>query len=184
MRDHKLEKAYFEWLYDLVCNDGYVKNLDYHELLYHLHQIDFYWLIPRDQNRFDDGISLRYRFGVEAGIPEEEIDEKLDIFSCSVLEMMAALALRCENEIMSDEEFGDRTWKWFWKMMTNMNLGGMTDDKFDAVYVDKVIERMLSRKYEPNGKGGLFTIANCRDDLRKREIWVQMTWYLNSMRGD
>ena len=65
--------------------------------------------------------------------------------------------------------------------MTNMNLGGMTDDKYDEKYVDRIIERMLARKYEANGRGGLFTIANCKEDLRNIEIRAQMTRYLSTM---
>ena len=45
---------------------------------------------------------------------------------------------------------------------------------------DDVIKRFLDRDYEPNGKGGLFTIKNCRQDLRKVEIWYQLCWYLDS----
>lgn len=178
MRD--LEQQYFEWLYDLVCSDGYVEKLEYHELLFHLHQIDFVYLLPLDENRFIDGINLRYRFGSEVRVPRYRIEREIDIRPCSVLEMLVALSIRCETELMQDFDYGDRTWRWFWKMITNMNLGGMTDDKFDAEYVDRIIERMLDRKYEANGRGGLFTIANCKKDLRNVEIWCQMTWYLNS----
>ena len=179
MRDYELEKEYFEWLYDLVCNDGYVKELEYHELLFLLYQMEFIYILPRDKNRFDDGIELRYRFGDEFGIPKSRIRNILDRHPCSVLEMMTALAYRCENEIMCEDNHEDRTWIWFWKMMTNLNLGGMTDDKFDRAYVERIIERMLDRKYEANGRGGLFTIPNCKDDLRDIEIWAQMTRYLN-----
>ena len=59
MRDYELERGYFEWLYDLVCSDGYVEKLDYHELLFHLHHMDFVYLLPRDNNRFSDGVNLR-----------------------------------------------------------------------------------------------------------------------------
>ena len=180
MRDYELEKGYFEWLYDLVCNDGYVKELNYQELLFRLHQKDFVYILPRDENRFQDGVAMRYYYGYEVNAPREQITDVLDNRPCSVLEMLIALSIRMEQEIMSDTDYGNRTWKWFWKMMTNMNLGGMTNDKFDGRYVDRVIERMLARKYEANGRGGLFTIANCKEDLRNVEIWTQMNWYLNS----
>lgn len=181
MRDYELEKRYFEWLYNLVCNDGYVKELDYQELLFHLYRTNFVFFIDHDENRSYDGISLRYYFGNEVNADREQIERVLDDRPCSVLEMLIALALRIENELMSDPDYGDRAWKWFWKMMTNMNLGGMTNERFDKDYVDRVIERMLARKYESNGRGGLFTIANCKEDLRKVEIWMQMNWYVNSM---
>ena len=52
---------------------------------------------------------------------------------------------------------------------------------FDKQYVTKVIGRFLNREYEPNGKGGLFIINNCNDDLRDVEIWYQLCWYLDSI---
>ncbi len=182
MRGYKLEKGYFEWLYNLVCNDGYVRKLDYEELLYRLHHTEFIYILPRDENRYIDGMNLRYRYGNAIGLSMEEQEQFFNDIPCSVLEMLIALSIRCEEEIMMDPDYGNRTWKWFWKMMTNMNLGGMTNDNFDKDYVDRAIERMMARTYEANGRGGLFTIANCKEDLRNVEIWVQMLWYLNSMR--
>ena len=52
---------------------------------------------------------------------------------------------------------------------------------FDAEFVDDVIARFLNREYEPDGKGGLFTIKNCNHDLRTVEIWRQLSWYLGSI---
>jgi hypothetical protein len=57
----------------------------------------------------------------------------------------------------------------------------MTDGHYDEIYVTEVIDRFINRKYEPNGKGGLFTIRNVKEDLRDVEIWYQMCWYLNSI---
>ena len=180
MRSVELEDRYFEWLYDLVCNSGYVSRLSYRKLLSFLHSVTFYSILPRDENRAYDGIKLRYDFGDDNGIPRHRIQRKLDNRPCSFLEMAVALSRRCEVEIMYDYELGNRTWKWFWKIMTNMNLGGMTDDKFDADYVNKAVETVLTRTYEPNGRNGYFTIPGCHDDLRKVEIWGQLNRYINS----
>lgn len=180
MRSVELEDRYFEWLYDLVCNSGYVSRLSYRKLLSFLHSVTFYSILPRDENRAYDGIKLRYDFGDDNGIPRHRIQRKLDNRPCSFLEMAVALSRRCEVEIMYDYELGNRTWKWFWKIMTNMNLGGMTDDKFDADYVNKAVETVLTRTYEPNGRNGYFTIPGCPDDLRKVEIWGQLNRYINS----
>ena len=98
---------------------------------------------------------------------------------CSVLEMMVALAIRCEETIMDNPAYGDRTAQWFWGMIRTLGLYSMTDDRFDQEYVDMVIDRFLNRDYEPNGEGGLFKINNCKYDLRKIEIWYQLCWYLD-----
>jgi hypothetical protein len=93
--------------------------------------------------------------------------------------MMVALSVRCEETIMDDPRIGDRTGQWFWGMISSLGLGSMMDNQFDKEYVDSVIDRFLKREYEPNGKGGLFTIKRCRYDLRSVEIWYQMCWYLD-----
>ena len=43
------------------------------------------------------------------------ISAYLDNKTCSVLEMMIALAIRCEEHIMDDPDVGNRTGQWFWK---------------------------------------------------------------------
>ena len=95
--------------------------------------------------------------------------------------MMTALAVRCEEHIMTDPDVGNRTGQWFWQMITNLGLVDMTDSKFDRKYVDLVIQRFLDRTYEPDGKGGLFTIEHCPYDLRTVEIWYQLCWYLDKL---
>ena len=97
--------------------------------------------------------------------------------------MMTALAIRCEENIMDDTRYGDRTTQWFWGMINNLGLGSMWGDNYDKVYVDQVLQTFLNRDYAPNGKGGLFTIRNCDRDLRDVEIWYQLNWYLNSILG-
>ena len=95
--------------------------------------------------------------------------------------MMVALAIRCEETIMDDPQVGSRTGQWFWGMINNLGLGAMIDEKFDKNYVKEIVDRFLNRDYEPDGRGGLFTIRHCEDDLRNVEIWNQLCWYLDSI---
>jgi hypothetical protein len=134
-----------------------------------------------DGNRAEDGIDLRYRFGYEQGYDSQTISTFLDNRPCSVLEMLIALAIRCEEHIMDDPDIGNRTGQWFWNMIINLGLGFMDDTKFDENYVKDVISRFLYRKYKRNGEGGLFTVEHCKNDLRTVEIWYQMCWYLDEV---
>lgn len=171
---------YFEWLYDSVCRNRYAKDISYRKLLMHLHRTEFIFTIRKDKNRAEDGIDLRYRFAYERDIPYDSVETYLE-GPCSLLEMMVALSIRCEETIMNDPNVGNRTGQWFWGMITNLGLGAMTDARFDEQYVDDVITRFLNREYKPNGEGGLFKIRNCDCDLREVEIWHQLCWYLDSI---
>ena len=178
MRDN-VNVDYFEWLSDLVCEQRFSEKTSFRTLLIHLHETEFRYIIPKDANRASDGRDLRRRFIHERGYPEGTM-VFLDS-PCSVLEMMVALAIRCEESIMDDPHVGDRTGHWFWGMITNMGLGSMFDSRYDEKIVEKTIQKVLDRKYEPNGRGGLFTVRNCDRDLREVEIWYQLCWYLDSI---
>lgn len=181
MANDEILNEYFEWLCHFVCDDRYNKKTTYHELMSRLFEIEFEYILPMDGNRAEDGTDLRYRFGYEHDYPGALIVDALDIRPCSVLEMMVALSIRCEEHIMSDDEVGDRTGQWFWNMIVSLGLGRMTDRNFDVRYVDDVIERFMQRQYDRDGKGGLFTVEGCHKDLRSVDIWYQMCWYLDSI---
>lgn len=174
-----IEKHYFEWIRSLVINDKFYTSLSYTKLLNRLNEITFIPDNIYDNNRYNDGIEFRYIFGYANGYSNKEIKEKVDIRSCSMLEMMIALAYRIENQIMSDDEFGDRTGQWFWNMIVSLGLGTMSDDKYDEIKVNYILDRFMRKQYSPNGAGGLFTLNNCESDVRNEEIWTQAMWYLD-----
>lgn len=177
----EINNEYFEWIYNLVCANRYSKQISYRKLLMYLHSTEFIFSIPRDGNRADDGLALRYRFAYDyADAHDTEIENAEEYIDgpCSVLEMMVALSIRCE-EFMDDPSIGDRTGQWFWGMIVNLGLGSMTDSHFDKERVVDAVNRFLNREYEPNGEGGLFTLRKPCRDLRSVEIWYQMCWYLD-----
>lgn len=177
-----IKEIYFKWLYDIVCASKYVDGISYTKLLRQLHDTEFTYLIRRDEDRAENGINLRYRFAISEGYGDILAQVLHDLDNpCSVLEMMVALALSCEEEIMDDASYGNRTGQWFWSMIVSLGLGPFIDSRYDRRFVDTALSRFLNREYEPNGKGGLFTIRGCKADLRHEEIWVQMCWYLDSI---
>ncbi len=182
MTEYEFTSRYFDWMYQLVADDRYFKS--YRKLFSRLHDTEFTYTIPMDGNRAEDGIDLRYRFGRENAYPDAMVACLLDVNPCSILEMMIALSIRCEEHIMDNPEIGDRTREWFWEMLVNLGLGSMDDAQYDEAYVDEVLERFLNREYEANGKGGLFIVQNPRYaqyDLRTVDIWYQLNWYLSDI---
>ena len=180
----QITNEYFEWMYDYVCKGRAHKDVSYRKLFMCLHDTEFTYSLIMDENRAYDGICLRRRFAHTKS--EEDYNYILDILDkpCSVLEMMLALAIRFEEEIMDDPRYGNRVKQWFWTMLKNMGLNMMTDQVFDREYVEQAIYTMVDRKYDRYGKGGLFYIPNCQDDLRKFEIWTQLCWCSHEFSGD
>lgn len=180
-RTDVLKNEYFTWLVDLVCKGRYDRGVSFRKLLVHLHDTEFRYLLLRDENRAEAGIDLRRRFafGILGYSDLHEITDELR-GPCSVLEMMVALAIKCED-LMDDTRVGDRTAQWFWNMIVNLGLGSFTDDRYNKRVVTDILDTFLDRKYAPDGRGGLFTIRDCDDDLRQVEIWCQLTWYLDSI---
>lgn len=164
---------YFEWLYRIINKD--TGAVSYQKLIWQLYNTDFIIVIRMDRNRAGDGVDLRRRFFLDTGLDTD--DRK----KCSVLEMMVALAIRCEETIMDNPSIGDRTKQWFWIMVKNLGLMSMTDDNYDEEYVATVLHRFLKRDYSEDGKGGLFYIPDCQHNMRRVEIWMQLLWYLDSV---
>lgn len=185
MQSFDINEGYFAWLCSCINTskkDGY-DTKDYGYLLGLLHSIPFEYSLELDYNRFVDGVDLRARYIREDLLPSA-FKSHLD-GPCSVLEMMVALALRCEETIMTDTRFSNRTGKWFWIMVNNMALTGMTDRYFNEGTVREAVDIMMSRRYCSDGsKGGMFVVRKAPRDLRKTDIWYQLMWYLNESETD
>ena len=174
MTRNRLQDEYFDWMCHIVDCDNCHRTL-----LSRLNDIEFVYILPMDGNRAEDGIDLRYRFGHECRYDDPMIASYLDDHPCSVLEMMVALSIRCEEHIMCDPDIGDRTPVWFWGMIESLGLSNMINSHFSKPYVDATIDIFLNREYDRNGEGGLFTVHDRTKDMRSIEIWYQMCLYLN-----
>lgn len=179
MSGNRICDDYFAWLYDMVCS-----GLDetYVDLLRYLHSVTFEPIVLMDTNRSDDGLALRYnQYGVEKRIPNDILVEAFRGKPCSMLEMMIALAQRCDNTIMYDHDLGDRTAVWFWNMVDNLGLSDMYDPNFDALKAGHIMYIFMNRRYKKDGTGGLFKIHDDTKDMREIEIWYQMCFYLDEI---
>lgn len=176
-----LINEYFDWMYDTVCGGRAHKRKSYRKLLSHLYDTDFTFTLEMDGNRADDGIDLRYQFGRDYRYDDAMIAAYLDDKPCSVLEMIVALVLRCEDHIMYGLSTDNGASELFWTMMENLGLNTMDDRKYDKEYVGEVLDIFLDRRYKRNGEGGLFVIHRGNRDMRTADIWYQMNWYLDEI---
>ena len=172
----RIREEYFEWMTGLVRSGSMGKS--YISLLRLMHKTEFRAVLEMDVNRAYDGVDLRYRFATERGYDRYgSTDNWLDR-DCSVLEMMVALALRCEEHITGDPDLDDETGEWFFDMVASLGLLKMDDEHFEEDEAVDILDRFLRRDYEPNGRGGLFTLRSPPEDMRQVEIWYQMMRYL------
>lgn len=168
-----MEYEYREWLVSQAC-DLCSEYGSYYELFTYLYSREFVPSLGRDADRAYDGISLRVNF-----INEEGYDiQPEDFGSCRVLELIVALALRCEGFL---EEQDDHTGRWIHDMLVSLEVDELTDGYFDEWQACESVDILLSRRYNRNGRGGLFTVKKRNTDMRKIEIWYQMCWYLDEV---
>lgn len=160
----KTRKDYIEELKTLVDYDCF-----YIKLFYVLENTPFIATLEMDENRVLDAKDLRkllWYYGKE---------------QVSVFEILVTLAVLMENEIMHNDKFGDRTAKWFWMMLENMRLTEYPDSRFDEEVVKNILENFIFRKYNRKGEIGCpFPIEKPPKDLRKKDLWYQMNWYVTA----
>lgn len=167
-----LKSNYFEWLLDIIGG-----SCGYRKMLSTLFDIDYYWVVKFDDDRVKDGYLLRKTylgFIGSDGVIEGNI---------SVLEVMIALAISCEDTIMHDRDIGDRTPNWFWMMCSNLKItgtrfGDQHYNRFTEEEVRVIIDNMLARRYGDDGKGSMFPCVKSVPNFSNLNLWLQLNQYL------
>lgn len=185
---------YFEYLINLirfvpVQNNGNItydnRAVNRIKMLKHLYVNPFHPLLSDDENRVKDALDLRHDYQYQQ--PESLLPEKNHPFSqpkrCRILELMVALAKRCEDQIMTNTNLGNRTGFWFWSMVESLGLINLLDSNWSSESEEKAqraIYLFITRKYNQDGKGGLFTIPEIDTNMRSISIWYQAMYYLRT----
>lgn len=175
MTDEPLDEVYFKWLVVQVVNTRLKNpNLTNWHVLRQLFTTEFLWRVPNDDNRVADGQELRLEF-LEIHLDEPVTQDWL-VEGCSFLEMLIALSRK-----LAFQTEGASAAIWFWHMMDNVQLR-----IFDTTYelermegfVGQVLQCLIDRTYDKNGKGGLFPLRDTDQDQTRVEIWYQLNHYL------
>ena len=164
---------YFSWLLDLIKGNYYEK------LMSTLYKTDF---DPDpeslDNNRACDGFRLRDRWNFET-----RGRYPIKHGPCTFLEMLIALSIRLDGDILYESRFGDRHLDWFWMFIDNMELTDATNEHWNMHWVRFVRNRclnILKKRYKEDGTGGLFIVKEHPEaDLRACDIWRQMIWWVD-----
>lgn len=166
-----LENLYFNWLCGRVIRlENPTPSLRFDKLLRFLHNTEFVWLLPGDDDRAEDGVELRQDFTTEAGLEGQE--DWLHV-PCSVLEMLIAFSKRCE--FATDVSYRE----WFWEFIENLELREFNDaSDFDEVRIAEILYTFVWRQYDYYGRGGIMPMESSRQDQTKVEMWYQFCDYL------
>ena len=160
--------TYVEYLGSQV--EGGSRNRDLFDLM---HQKEFVWVVPNDDNRIADGLEVRDEWNRSGrNMPEEG--------PCSFLEVLIALSRRLEHVT------GEYSGGWARQLLVNLNIGKYDDplSRYKVDRLDDVMEAVIWRTYSPDGEGGFFPLKDPRDDQRKIEIWYQMSAYIEEIYPD
>lgn len=170
-----LNTRYFNWLRSQIEIPSGTKS--FHDIFEKMHNMAFVWIVPHDDNRVHDALDLRTEFldGTHGSNTEDIL--KLEVMfhkGASVLEVLIALSRSVSSLAGGEPRF------WAWKLMENVGLDRMSDpltDRKDNQATD-ILETLIWRTYDRDGKGGFFPLNWPKEDQTKIELWYQMNEYV------
>lgn len=162
-----IEYDYWDWL---VLQIKIPNNKSYNDLFARMHNLEFVWTVPNDDNRLQDGLDLRYEF-----TGDHVLDPILG--GASFLEVLIALSRRVAFTAGGDQE------NWAWRLIKNLKLTKKFDPLTDQneERVDDILYSVIWRTYQYDGQGGFFPLKFPEKDQTKVEIWYQMNAYVIEM---
>lgn len=162
---------YKRWLMYQIGGSSECRN--YTLLLDELYDIPFRYVVPSDQNRIEDAYALRSEFLDSYDWPR--ITNK-----ASVLEVLIALARKIDEDLMYDEEFGDRTEEWFWVMVRNLGIC-LSNSHYDSQFVEERVNQWMDRTpyvtiFDESVYDGM-----TRSKRASADIWLLANKYFSKM---
>lgn len=166
-----LDELYLTWLYEQFADpEAANPSRTFWKIARHLFTTEFTWFVPNDDNRAADGTALRYEFIDDLGL--EDVDPHWLGVGCSMLEMLLGLSRRLSFLAEGQPR------EWFWHILGNLDLRLNDKGRYNPADVGEVLDRVISRTYERDGRGGLFPLRHPDADQRRVELWYQLNAYL------
>jgi len=162
------DERYFDWL---VSQIQVPPHKTFWDLFAIMHQFEFAWTVPNDDNRVQDGKDLRYEF-----FHDSSHHGSLPPDTASFLEVLVGLSRRVAFTAGGDAR------NWAWRLIKNLGLNRCSDPLSEGKRqrVQDTLYACVWRQYRPDGHGGFFPLYEPEDDQTKLEIWHQMHYYVNA----
>jgi hypothetical protein len=172
-----LEEEYLHWLHSQIA-ERRIRHprRTYWNLLAQLHHKRFVSKVKYDSNRVQDGIDLRREFLDVTGFDPGPDWLEDNVPQCSFLELMIVLARRLAFD------GGGEPNSWFWELVDNLELTPYWDrprrSRLSERTIDDILNRVVLREYDPDGRGGFFPLRYPSEDQRGVELWYQLSAYV------
>ena len=172
-----LEEEYLNWLYSLIAQ-RHIRHLrrTYWNLLAQLHHKRFVSKVKLDSNRVQDGKDLRREFLGEKGYVPDPIWLEEDRPFCTFFELMVVLSRKLAFD------GGGEPHDWFWELIDNLGMTQYWDrarrSRMSERQIDDILNRVIFREYDPDGRGGFFPLRYPSEDQRGVQLWYQLAAYV------
>jgi hypothetical protein len=165
-----VDHEYYLWLTKKIDIPNKKSYLDLFETM---HNAEFVWTVPNDDNRVQDGIDLRSEFLNIRG------EGEINLGGATCLEVLIALSRRMA--FIADG--GHHSSLWAWVLLKNLGLNRFPDPftSEKRYRVNTILHDLIWRDYHPDGRGGFFPLQNPDVDQTKVEIWHQLNAYVSEM---
>lgn len=170
------ERGYFRWLKKEFLEDHEGEPDGYSLLIEQMYRKAYYFIVPNDENRAEDGLYLRDQYLSTAGRNNGKVPEG----PCSFLEFLIGVSIRLSEMLIDGEPIPVN--EYFWELAGRLQLTEFTDDTYSddstMFAVDLIMTDYMDRKYCRDGSGGLFPLRRSRRNQTKVEVWYQLNAYL------
>lgn len=168
---------YYNWILSTV-GIRKRKYTHYKKLLKTLFSIPYTWTNEMDENRYSDGMGLRYHFCDENDLSDYQWKDFYFTvnFRCSVLEVLTAFSRRIADSPYTYDEFSGMM---FWVFMENLGLTEYRDEVYDEDAVKSIIIEWMSG--EKTGKNciSILPISDKSVNSDEMDLWMTMTCYMS-----
>ena len=194
----KVKDSYFNYLMCLISSDTINAAQDYYNLCLLFFETPFTILNPMDENREGDGSELRDHWLDNMKVNDRlktEYANDLLTTPISMLEVLVALCVRVEKQILADPNRPYMASVLFWDIIDNLVKYGtfgsaytkasdiLTDEKWCSFVEDAMkasIKKVLQRTYHEDGRGGLFPLPDSKTNQRKLDMWGNCMQYVSA----
>jgi len=164
-----VDYEYYEWLISQIDSP---RGKTYNGLFECMHNVEFVWTLPNDDNRLNDALELRHEF-----LHARRAAHPLQLQGATLLEVLVSLSRRVAFITDGNSK------QWAWRLLKNLHLNKMcdplTEEKKKRIY--DILDSLIWRTYERDGQGGFFPLQSPLEDQTKVEIWYQMNKYVMEM---